>query len=200
MMTSFSLVFATSNVHKVEEVSALLPEFFRIKSLESIGCTEDIPENEPTIAENAIAKALYVFDKYNIDVFAEDTGLEVDALNGEPGVYSARYAGPERDSKANIDLLLKKLEEKDTRKARFRTCMALIMNGQTHLFEGIVEGTIALELAGKEGFGYDPVFLPDGYTKTFAEMSLEEKSKISHRSRALKKLIKFLLEKNASKN
>ena len=195
MMKQFSLVFATNNMHKVEEVEALLPDFFKIKSLESIGCTEDIPENEPTIAGNAIAKAQYVFDKFGIDVFAEDTGLEVDALNGDPGVYSARYAGAARDSKANIQLLLKNLEGKDNRSARFRTCMALILDGQTHLFEGIVEGAISLEMTGQEGFGYDPVFVPNGYSKTFAEMSLEDKSKISHRARALSKLIEFLLER-----
>ncbi len=194
-MKQFSLVFATNNMHKVEEVEALLPDFFKIKSLESIGCTEDIPENEPTIAGNAIAKAQYVFDKFGIDVFAEDTGLEVDALNGDPGVYSARYAGAARDSKANIQLLLKNLEGKDNRSARFRTCMALILDGQTHLFEGIVEGAISLEMTGQEGFGYDPVFVPNGYSKTFAEMSLEDKSKISHRARALSKLIEFLLER-----
>jgi XTP/dITP diphosphohydrolase len=194
-MTSISLVFATNNAHKVEEVSALLPAFFQIKSLESIGCTEEIPENEPTIAGNAVAKARYVFDKYKIDVFAEDTGLEVEALNGDPGVFSARYAGPARDSRANIELLLNRLEGKDNRKARFRTCMALILDGQTHLFEGIVEGSITTEMAGGEGFGYDPVFVPEGYSTTFAEMSLEEKGTISHRSRALTKMIAFLLEK-----
>lgn len=194
-MTTISLVFATNNAHKVAEVSALLPQFFRITSLESIGCTEDIPENEPTIAGNAIAKAQYVHDRYKIDVFAEDTGLEVEALNGEPGVYSARYAGPERDSKANMRLLLQNLEGKENRMARFRTCMALIMDGHLHLFEGIVEGSISFELSGKEGFGYDPIFIPVGHSKSFAEMSLEEKSTISHRARALNKLIEFLESK-----
>lgn len=194
-MTNYSLVFATNNAHKVEEVESLLPEFFRIKSLRSIGCEEDIPENEPTIAGNAIAKAQYVFDRYHIDVFAEDTGLEVDALNGDPGIYSARYAGPDRDSKANIELLLKNLEGHENKRARFRTCMALILDGQTHIFEGIVEGTIQSKMAGQEGFGYDPVFVPEGYTTTFAEMTIKEKSKISHRSRALSKLIEFLLNR-----
>ncbi len=197
-MTNISLFFATNNVHKVEEVTALLPDFFQIRSLESIGCTEDIPENEPTIAGNAIAKAQYVHDKYMVDVFAEDTGLEVDSLDGEPGVYSARYAGPQRDSIANMRLLLQNLGDKKNRNARFRTCMALIKDGQIHLFEGIVEGTISSELSGKEGFGYDPIFVPAGHSKTFAEMSLKEKSQMSHRARALNKLIEFL-SKNPDK-
>lgn len=199
-MTNISLVFATNNAHKVEEVTALLPDFFQIRSLESIGCTEDIPENEPTIAGNAIAKAQYVHDKYKVDVFAEDTGLEVDSLNGQPGVHSARYAGPERDSSANMRLLLQNLEDKKDRNARFRTCMALIKDGQIHLFEGIVKGTISSVLSGKDGFGYDPIFVPEGQLKTFAEMSLEEKSQMSHRARALNKLIEFLSKKFDDKN
>lgn len=195
-METVSLVFATNNEHKVKEVNALLPEFFRIISLESIGCFEDIPENEPSIEGNAIAKARFVYEKYKVDVFAEDTGLEVEALNGAPGVYSARYAGPERNSRENMRLLLHNMVDTENRRARFKTCMALILDGTTHLFEGIAEGEIAFSMSGKEGFGYDPIFIPEGHLISFAEMSQKEKSAISHRARALYKLTEFLRTRN----
>ncbi len=187
------IVFATGNPHKLREVKQLLGTKFKIVSLEDIGCTEEIPETRPTIEGNAIQKAEYVKEKYGIDCFAEDTGLEVEALGGEPGVYSARYAGPEKDARANMNLLLKKLEGKKNRNARFKTVIALILDNNTHTFEGIVEGKIALGPSGEKGFGYDPVFLPENRSFSFAEMSAEEKNKISHRARAMKKLEAFLL-------
>ncbi|HKK75525.1 MAG TPA: non-canonical purine NTP diphosphatase [Saprospiraceae bacterium] len=186
-----TIVFATQNPNKVREVQEMLPDHFKIKSLADIGCNEDIPETQATIEGNAIQKATYVYEKYGVDCFAEDTGLEVAALNGAPGIYTARYAGPQRDSGDNMDLLLKNLEDKADRSARFKTVIALILDGKTHTFEGIVDGQIAQRRSGKGGFGYDPVFLPEGQQKSFAEMNKVAKNAISHRGRALSGLLSF---------
>jgi len=163
-----------------------------VKSLKDIGFNEEIPEDHPTLKANAIQKARYIYDRYEMDCFAEDTGMEVIALNGAPGVYSARYAGPQRNDQKNMNLVLKNLEDKTDRSAQFRTVVALILNGKLHNFEGIVTGKIAIEKTGEKGFGYDPIFIPDGYQISFAEMEAKEKNKISHRGRAIKKLIEFL--------
>lgn len=187
-----SIVFATSNPHKIREVKEMLPTGFEIKSLRDIGCTEEVPETKPTIEGNALQKAHYIRDNYGVDCFAEDTGLEVTALDGDPGVYSARYAGPQRDAGDNMDLLLKNLADKEDRSARFKTVIALTLNGQTHTFTGIVNGTIAKGKTGSDGFGYDPIFLPENYEISFAEMDKKQKNKISHRGRALTKLLSFL--------
>lgn len=189
-----NLIFATANPNKIKEIKAILDGQFNILGLDSIGCTEDIPETQPTIEGNALQKAEYVVEHYGVDCFAEDTGLEIDALNGEPGVYSARYAGPQRDSEANIRLALSKLKGKENRGAQFKTVIALIQNGQTTTFEGIVRGKIIEEKRGSGGFGYDPVFVPEGYELTFAEMDTETKNKISHRAIAVEKLKEFLLK------
>lgn len=173
-------------------MSAIMGSSFSFLSLADIGCNDDLPETQSTLEGNALQKARFVFKRYNMSCFADDTGLEVEALNGEPGVYSARYAGPERNAEANMDLLLKKLEEKPNRSARFRTVIALIDQNGEHLFEGIVEGTILREKRGAEGFGYDPIFQPQGYTHTFAEMPLAEKNQVSHRARAVEKLCAYL--------
>ncbi|WP_324721230.1 non-canonical purine NTP diphosphatase [Salinimicrobium sp. HB62] len=186
------LVFATNNKNKIKEVQALMPEGVQLLSLEEIGCNEDIPETSPTIEGNAIQKAEYVKEKYGYDCFADDTGLEVEALDGAPGVYSARYAGEEKSSEANIEKLLKELQEKEDRSARFKTVIALYLNDELHTFTGICSGKIIFERKGLQGFGYDPVFQPEGKSATFAEMSLQEKSQISHRARATCKLIDFL--------
>ncbi len=186
-----NLVFATSNKYKVAEVNQLL-ENITIKSLTEIGCTEDVPETSDTIKGNAIQKAEYVYKHYNVNCFSEDTGLEIDSLNGAPGIYAARYAGPERDSQANIDLVLNNLNNNLNRKARFRTVIALVIDGTILSFEGIAEGHIANEMQGEGGFGYDPIFIPEGEERTFAQMSANEKNKISHRAKALKKLVEYL--------
>ena len=186
------LVFATANPNKVAEVNQLLGGDRPVRSLPDIGCTEDIPETSPTIQGNAIQKARYVSEHYGIDCFAEDTGLEVDGLDGAPGVYSARYAGPERDAVANMNKVLKGLEGQSRRSARFRTVIALIRNGRLDTFEGVVEGDILPAPRGTGGFGYDPIFLPRGYEETFAEMAPGLKNSISHRGRALVKLVRFL--------
>lgn len=191
------LVFATNNKNKIKEVKALLPTGFELLSLEEIGCTEDIPETAPTIEGNAIKKAEYVRKNYGYDCFADDTGLEVKALNDEPGVFSARYAGEAKSSDANIKKLLRELAGKEDRSARFKTVIALQLNGKLHSFTGICSGNIIFERKGSEGFGYDPVFQPEGKSVTFAEMSLEEKSEISHRARATRKLIDFLASRQA---
>lgn len=191
-MTKIDLLFATSNKNKVLEIKKVLPKEFNIKSLDDIGFCEEIPENENTIEGNAIFKANYIFKKYNLNVFADDTGLEVDSLNGKPGVHSARYAGISKNSADNINKLLKKLKNKKNRKARFKTIIALILNSKIHTFEGVVEGIITKKPKGENGFGYDPVFIPSGYTKTFGELSIEEKNSISHRSLAMNKLIDFI--------
>jgi XTP/dITP diphosphohydrolase len=186
------LIFATNNTHKIDEIQALIGESFLIKSLRQIGCFEDIPETANTLEGNALLKASYVFDKFQKNCFADDTGLEVDALGGRPGVYSARYAGNGHDFEANIDKVLLELSGIENRKARFRTIIALIFDGETTYFEGIVNGTIISERKGSEGFGYDPVFIPEGYSQTFAEMTLSQKNAISHRALAVKQLIEFL--------
>lgn len=186
------LVFATNNSHKVDEVKNKLGGLFEIKTLSEIGCEEDIPETSDTLRGNAGQKSHYLYDHFHCDCFADDTGLEVEALDGAPGVYSARYAGPAKDSEANIDKLLSELAGKENRRARFRTVISLILDGEEYIFEGIVNGTILTERHGSHGFGYDPVFQPDGYDCSFAELSMEEKNKISHRGRAVEQLIRFL--------
>lgn len=187
------IVFASSNKNKIIEIQSMLPESIQILSLEDIGCLEEIPETADTIMGNAILKADYVTKKYGYDCFADDTGLEVSALNGEPGVYSARYAGEQRNSEDNMNKLLDNLSDKNNRKAQFKTVIALNINGKQQLFTGIAEGEITLEKTGNKGFGYDPIFRPLGYTETFAELSLEIKNEISHRGKATQDLIKFLI-------
>ena len=207
------IVFATNNKHKLEEIRSILGESIEVLSLKDIGCDVDIPETGTTLEENALQKAQYIYDNYNMSVFADDTGLEVDALNGAPGVYSARYASmasnsssTSHDSEANMARLLKELGNNNNRKARFRTVIALIEKKdicpcgctsikQVNRFEGIVEGEIIRERRGGEGFGYDPIFQPDGYDKTFAELGMEIKNQISHRARAVQKLAEYLLKK-----
>lgn len=190
------LVFASQNLHKVKEVNSLLGEDIEVIGLNDIGINEDIPEDGCTLEENALYKARYVWAKYNMPVFADDTGLEVESLNNQPGVHSARYAGEEKDPDANIKKLLDELSEEPNRKARFRTVIALILDGQEYLFDGIVNGEIIKNMRGLNGFGYDPVFVPEGYKQTFAEMSLPEKNILSHRARALSKLVSFLQSNN----
>ena len=207
------IVFATNNKHKLEEIRSILGESIEVLSLKDIGCDVDIPETGTTLEENALQKAQYIYDNYNMSVFADDTGLEVDALNGAPGVYSARYASmasnsssTSHDSEANMARLLKELGNNNNRKARFRTVIALIEKKdicpcgctsikQVNRFEGIVEGEIIRERRGGEGFGYDPIFQPDGYDKTFAELGMKIKNQISHRARAVQKLADYLLKK-----
>lgn len=186
------IVFATGNKNKVREVGQILGDRFRIRGLADIGCPEDLPETSPTIEGNALQKARYVRDHFGIDCFAEDTGLEVDALNGDPGVYSARYAGYPPDPEANIRLLLQRMQGVTKRNARFRTVVALMLNGREYTFEGIAEGHIAETRSGEGGFGYDPVFIPEGYRRSFAEMGPEEKNAISHRGQAIRLLVAFL--------
>ncbi len=188
------LVFATNNAHKLREVQQTVGEAFELVSLRECGITEDIPENEPTLEGNAFAKARYIYARTGLNCFADDTGLEVDALNGEPGVRSARYATDGHDDEANKRLLLERMEGKENRSAQFRTAMALIIDGQEYLFEGIVRGEILTEQRGEGGFGYDPMFAPEGYDCSFAEMSADEKNAISHRGRAVRKLAEFLNE------
>ena len=202
------IVFATNNQHKLSEIRQILGSRVEVLSLKDIGCDVDIPETGSTLEENALQKAQYVYDHYHIDCFADDTGLEVDALGGAPGVYSARYAaigpigpispispiGPTHDSEANMARLLHELGENNNRRARFRTVIALIQQGEVHEFEGIVNGQIIRERRGGEGFGYDPIFQPDGYDQTFAELGIEIKNQISHRARATAKLAEYLLK------
>lgn len=186
------IVFASNNLHKIREISNVLGNSFKLLSLRDISMEEDIPENEPTLEGNALHKARSIHKATGMNVFADDTGLETEALNGEPGVHSARFAGENKDSEANIDKLLSLLEGKNNRKARFRTVIALILEGHERLFEGVVNGEIITERRGKMGFGYDPVFVPEGRNTTFAEMELDEKNKISHRARAFAELKAFL--------
>lgn len=186
------LVFATNNRHKLEEITRMLEDKYEIVSLEQIGCREDIPEDYETLQENALQKARYVKDHYGYDCFADDTGLEIEALNNRPGVYSARYAGPAKNPEDNMHKVLLEMEEKENRNARFRTVIALILDGKEHCFEGRVDGKILTERQGKTGFGYDPIFCPDGYKESFAEMDMERKNRISHRGKAVEKLVKFL--------
>jgi XTP/dITP diphosphohydrolase len=186
------IVFATNNAHKLEEVSYALQDYFKVLSLKEIGFNKDIPEPYNTLEENALTKSQTIHNQYSIDCFADHTGLEVDALNGAPGVFSARYAGPNCTFEDNVKKLLSELKGETNRKARFRTVISLIYNNEKYYFEGIVNGTITEERSGEEGFGYDPVFKADGFDVTFAEMSIEEKNKISHRGLAVLKLINFL--------
>jgi|SRR5690554_502303 len=185
------LVFATNNANKLEEVQAVIGPHIRLKTLEEIGCQEDIPETGSTFQDNAAQKSQYLLDHYRVDGFADDSGLEVYALNGEPGVFSARYSGS-RDMAQNMALLLQKLEGISDRRACFRTVISLRLNGEHHFFEGRVEGRILEEQVGTKGFGYDPIFVPDGYDRTFAEMEMNEKTAISHRTRAVKLMAEFL--------
>lgn len=186
------LVFATNNAHKLEEVQAKAGNHIRLLSLDDIGCHDDIEETGLTFNENASIKSRYIYERYNLNCFGDDSGLEIEALNNEPGIYSARYAGKHGDHEANMDKVLEKLKGGDNRKARFRTVISLIWNGDEYFFEGTVPGTIRTERCGTAGFGYDPIFQPDGYEITFAEMSMGEKNSISHRGRAVDQLIAFL--------
>jgi XTP/dITP diphosphohydrolase len=186
------LVFASNNKNKIKEIQQLLPKSIEILSLESIGCDEEIPETADTIEGNAILKANYVTSNYGYDCFADDTGLEIDALNGEPGVYSARYAGEQKNSNDNMDKVLKALANSNNRKAQFKTVIALNLKGKQHLFTGIAKGQITTKKSGNNGFGYDPIFQPDGYPETFAELALETKNQISHRAKATQLLLSFL--------
>lgn len=186
------IVFATNNPNKILEIQSMLPKNIEIISLESIGCYEDIPETSDTIEGNAIQKANYVLENYGYDSFADDTGLEVDALNNEPGVFSARYAGEQRNADDNMNKLLLNLENKPNRNAQFKTVICLNLRGKQYLFTGIAEGEITTQKSGIGGFGYDPIFRPEGFQETFAEISLELKNEISHRGKATKQFIEFL--------
>jgi len=190
-MNKLKLVFATNNKNKLKEVQAMLTNF-EIVSLASINCFDDIPETAKTLEGNAIIKANFITNNYSLNCFGDDTGLEVEALNNEPGVYSARYAGEENNAEANMKKLLKELEHKTNRKAQFRTAIALNINEKQYIFEGICKGTILTQKQGKSGFGYDPIFMPDGFNKSFAEMTMIEKGAISHRGKAIEKLVSFL--------
>jgi XTP/dITP diphosphohydrolase len=187
-----NLVFATNNQHKLKEIRHILDQPFKIISLQDIGCSEDIPETAETLEENALMKARYIHEKYGKDVFADDTGLEIEALNGRPGVFSARYAGPDHDHQKNMDKVLLEMTGQSIRKAQFRTVIALILERKEYLFEGIVKGKILTEKHGDKGFGYDPIFQPEGYDVSFAEMDLNNKNEISHRGKATRKLATFL--------
>ena len=186
-----TLVFATNNLHKLEEVQSIIGNSFQLKSLSDIGCQADIPETGTTFEHNASQKSRYIFEHFQTDCFSDDSGLEVDALDGEPGVDSAHYSGS-RDTETNMQLVLDKMADNPNRRARFRCVISLILEGNEYFFEGSVEGSITQERSGKSGFGYDPIFKPAGYEKTFSEMSSEEKNKISHRARAMSKLVAFL--------
>ncbi len=188
------LVFATNNRHKLDEVRAIVGDRVEILSLNDIDCHDEIPETADTLQGNALIKARYIYEKYAVNCFADDTGLEVDALNGEPGVYSARYAGEECNSEANMQKLLQNLTGKKERSAQFRTVIALIIDGEEKLFNGIVKGNISTEKKGNSGFGYDPIFVPEGYSESFAQMGSEEKNSISHRFRATEQLSNYLKE------
>lgn len=186
------LVFATNNKHKLQEVRDILGNRVEVLSLSDINCHDDIPETADTLQGNAIMKAQYIYEKFGVDCFADDTGLEVEALNGEPGVYSARYAGDGHDSEANMNKLLQNLTGENNRRAQFRTVIALIIKGEENTFDGIVKGEITEEKRGDSGFGYDPIFIPEGFSKSFAQMTNEEKNSISHRFRATEKLNDYL--------
>ncbi len=189
------LVFATNNAHKLSEIREIIPETYRIVGLKEIGCREDIPETADTLEGNADLKSMFVYDKYGFNCFADDTGLEVESLDGRPGVHSARYAGEDGNAERNIEKLLRELQGNENRKARFRTIISLVIEGKIRHFEGIVNGRIIDTRRGKGGFGYDPVFIPDGYDLTFAEMPPDIKNRISHRGRATRKLVEFLQER-----
>lgn len=194
-MEKRTIVFATNNAHKLGELRGIAGEEWNVVSLAEIGCHDDIPETADTLEGNALIKARWVKERYGYDCFADDTGLMVDALDGAPGVYSARYAGPGHDSVANMKLLLERMADKDNRNAHFSTVIALVMDGEEHIFEGRVDGTIAREPSGCGGFGYDPVFVPENGGRTFSEMTADEKNAISHRGRATRKLMEFLARK-----
>lgn len=189
------IIFATANQNKANEIQKIVPAEIEILSLKDINFEGDIPETQPTIEGNAVQKANFIVDKFAMNCFADDTGLEIEALNGEPGVYSARYAGEDRSDENNMNLVLEKLNNFENKKARFKTVIALSLNKELHTFEGIVEGTIISEKRGMNGFGYDPIFIPMGTDKTFAEMTMEEKNQNSHRARAIRKMVEFLQEK-----
>jgi XTP/dITP diphosphohydrolase len=186
------IVFATSNKNKAEEIQRLLPDSIKVKTLEDIGFEGEIPETSTSLQGNALQKARYMFENYSLNCFADDTGLEVHSLNGEPGVYSARYAGPQKSPDDNMDLVLEKLNGQLDRSARFRTVISLIIDGEELQFEGIVEGEIATTKSGMNGFGYDPIFCPSGFDQSFSEMSIEQKNEISHRGKAVRKLSEYL--------
>ena len=186
------LVFATGNQNKAKEIQSLIPDRIEILSLNDINCLEEIPETQATIEGNASQKAFYVFEKYQQNCFADDTGLEIDALNGKPGVLSARYAGDAKNANDNMDKILLEMKGINNRKARFKTVISLVVNGKEMQFEGVVNGTILNQKSGNNGFGYDPIFLPEGSTKSFAEMELSEKNLVSHRARAVNKLVEYL--------
>lgn len=190
------LVFATNNRHKLKEVQDLFSNNIQLLSLEDIGCFEDIPETQDSIEGNAIQKAEYIKQHYGYDCFADDTGLEIDALDGAPGVYSARYAGPQKCSEDNINKVLEELKASAKREAQFKTVIALQLQGKQHLFTGICKGEITIKKSGEHGFGYDPIFKPKGHHQTFAEISLEEKNRIGHRGKAVQLLVKFLRQNN----
>ncbi|WP_138990072.1 RdgB/HAM1 family non-canonical purine NTP pyrophosphatase [Larkinella sp. C7] len=189
-----TLCFATNNANKLAEIAALLGDQFTLKTLQDIGCFEEIPETQDTIPGNSRQKAEHVWDHYHVNCFADDSGLEVDALDGAPGVHSAYYGGHPRSYERNLNLLLTNLKDQTNRRARFRTVITLVIDGQYQSFEGVAEGQILTEPRGNGGFGYDPIFQPDGYDRTFAEMSMEEKGDISHRGKAFAKLVAFLKE------
>ena len=188
------IVFATNNLNKLSEIKSLVPNSIEILSLNDISCNEELPETNPTIEENAIQKARYIYDNYGFNCFADDTGLEINVLGGEPGVYSARYAGEDCNAEDNVQKVLHNMEEEEDRSAVFITVIALIINGKVTLFEGQCSGIITKTRIGMEGFGYDPIFMPKGFTKTFAEMEKNEKGLISHRGKAVKNLVRFLSE------
>ncbi|HPI80679.1 MAG: non-canonical purine NTP diphosphatase [Cyclobacteriaceae bacterium] len=189
------LCFATNNQHKLDEVSRLLGGAYTVLGLKAIGCDQELPEEQDTLEGNSLQKARFVHDHYHIDCFADDTGLEVEALNGAPGVYSARYAGPQRNSEDNMALLLENLKGKANRRARFRTVITLVRDGQAHQFEGIARGEVLESKRGARGFGYDPLFLPEGLDKSMAELTADEKNAISHRGEAIRKLVAFLKQR-----
>jgi XTP/dITP diphosphohydrolase len=191
-----NLIFATNNINKAKEIQHLVGDSVTIKTLIEIGCLEEIVENGKTLNENASIKSNYVFNNFNMNCFADDTGLLVESLNGEPGIYSARYAGEQKNAGDNMDLLLKNLSNKKNRLASFMTVISLKINDEEYFFEGELKGAIALEKSGNGGFGYDPIFIPEGYTKSLAELSLDEKNKISHRAKAFNKLRDFLIQNN----
>ncbi|MEI6816427.1 MAG: non-canonical purine NTP diphosphatase [Bacteroidota bacterium] len=186
------LVFATQNAHKITEINQALGNLFKVKSLMEIGCLEELPETQNTMDGNARQKAIYVHDTYHANCFADDSGMEVEALDGRPGIYSARYAGMDKNMDANMAKVLDELKDKDNRRARFRTVIALVVDGQVTIFEGVINGQIIHDRRGQNGFGYDPIFMPDGYNRTFAEMTLIEKNNISHRAIAVSKLKAYL--------
>ena len=193
------IIFATNNQHKLDEIKKISKGQLDILSLRDIDCHEEIPETGDTLKENALIKAQFVKDKFGLDSFADDTGLEVEALDNAPGIYSSRYAGPECDSEDNMRKLLNDLQGKENRKAQFRTVIALILNGKVHYFEGVIRGEIIRQKEGTNGFGYDPIFKPNGYKKTFGDLSEDIKNKLSHRAIATQKLVAFLLQQKESK-